>query len=218
MPITTQPSAGKPAGSSGEFNNSLFGCACGSCCKALLCPCLIAKDVANEVGDSGTLWCLGYLAGIFTGYLVSYMMWICALFTVIDLILANVSVRLLPTWRSSSKPRYRRWMLRWLYSFLSVCMLCFDSNGPRSQRVKQRKIVNCSQTPTYNSYSSPTKLTHFSMTASILSRNPLWNCTSLSWNHYWFSKEIVLKCSQQKKNRHFSLSSYRDLYQELKSL
>lgn len=72
MPITTQPSAGKPAGASGDFQNGLFGCACGSCIKALCCPCLIAKDVANEVGDSGTLWCLGYLAGIFTGYLVSY--------------------------------------------------------------------------------------------------------------------------------------------------
>ena len=71
MPITTQPSAGKPAGASGDFQNGLFGCACGSCIKALCCPCLIAKDVANEVGDSGTLWCLGYLAGIFTGYLVS---------------------------------------------------------------------------------------------------------------------------------------------------
>lgn len=71
MPITTQPSAGKPAGSSGEFQNSLFGCSCGSCLKSLFCPCLIAKDVANEVGDSGTLWCFAYLAGIFGGYLVS---------------------------------------------------------------------------------------------------------------------------------------------------
>lgn len=73
MPITTQPSAGKPAGASGDFQNGLFGCACGSCIKALFCPCLIAKDVANEVGDSGTLWCLGYLAGIFTGYLPMYL-------------------------------------------------------------------------------------------------------------------------------------------------
>merc|ERR1711937_1087817 len=73
MPITTQPSAGKPAGASGDFQNGLFCCACGSCIKALCCPCLIAKDVANEVGDSGTLWCLGYLAGIFTGYLPMYL-------------------------------------------------------------------------------------------------------------------------------------------------
>ena len=70
MPITTQPSAGKPTGSSGDFQNGLFGCACGSCLKSLFCPCLIAKDVANEVGDSGTLWCFAYLAGILGGYLV----------------------------------------------------------------------------------------------------------------------------------------------------
>ena len=146
MPITTQPSAGKPAGSSGEFNNSLFGCACGSCIKALCCPCLIAKDVANEVGDSGTLWCLGYLAGIFTGYLVSpwqinspSQMDHLETTTLIkiDFVLANVSVRMLPTWCSSSKPRYRWWMLLWLHFVLSLRMLRFNSDGPRSQRVKQ---------------------------------------------------------------------------------
>jgi len=75
MPITTQPTAGKPTGGNGEFQHSLFDCCgdCGACCKACFCPCLIAKSVGDHTGDSGTLWCLGYLAGLAIGYFPMFL-------------------------------------------------------------------------------------------------------------------------------------------------
>ena len=164
MPITTQPSAGKPAGSSGEFNNSLFGCACGSCIKALCCPCLIAKDVANEVGDSGTLWCLGYLAGIFTGYLVSplkssfpskqydfYQNW--PYFSQCIYAYATNAVYFVKTAVSMVDAA--------LTSFCPIfAHAAFWLRWTEKSTSKTIKIVNCSQALAHNSYSSPVKLTH----------------------------------------------------------
>ena len=62
------------SGGNGEFQNGLFDCCgdCGACCKASCCPCLVAKSVGDHTGDSGTLWCLGYLAGLAIGGLVSF--------------------------------------------------------------------------------------------------------------------------------------------------
>ena len=67
------------SGGNGEFQNGLFDCCgdCGACCKASCCPCLVAKSVGDHTGDSGTLWCLGYLAGLAIGGLVSFSCFLC---------------------------------------------------------------------------------------------------------------------------------------------
>ena len=67
------------SGGNGEFKNGLFDCCgdCGACCKASCCPCLVAKSVGDHTGDNGTMWCLGYLAGLVIGGLVSFSWLLC---------------------------------------------------------------------------------------------------------------------------------------------
>ena len=72
MPVTEEPKA-LEVSAQGEFKESLCACGgdCGSCMKAVFCPCLVAKDVANHIGDNGSLWCALYILGCCIGGFVS---------------------------------------------------------------------------------------------------------------------------------------------------
>ena len=41
--------------------------------KSYCCPCLVAKDVADHIGDNGTAWCFMYLLGLTCTFWVSIL-------------------------------------------------------------------------------------------------------------------------------------------------
>ena len=73
MPVTEEPKTIGENANGGEFKEGLCSCGgdCGSCMKATFCPCFVAKDVAEHMGESGSLWCALYFLGCCIGSLVS---------------------------------------------------------------------------------------------------------------------------------------------------
>ena len=42
------------------WSRPLCGCSCGDCCYSCWCSCLVGKEIAEALGDDGTMWCCLY--------------------------------------------------------------------------------------------------------------------------------------------------------------